>query len=253
MHFSKMHFSKILQIFGGLVLGCIKTKFCKKTCVWQHFSSSTRFASFCTAAISKFCKKKLVWKTAIFVKFQQKIVQMSQNLQNFATFQKCQLDNLVDFEKCCKTHIFLQKSEPIQPKTSNTLPKFCQPTLSDVSASELLQARALDDLARSHETQLVPDDYEKVTSKEANEWWIGFPPKLRRARSRLYQNEILQENMRSTAFFKLCKICILLHRCNLKIFAKNRFEKSAILVKIQQIFCKCRKICKKCQNFKNFS
>ena len=59
-----------------------------------------------------------------------------------------------------------------------------------------------------------------------------------RARSRLYQNEILQENMRSTAFFKLYKICILLHRCNLKILAKNRFEKSAILVKIQQTFCK---------------
>ena len=54
---SKMHFSKILQIFGGLVLGCIKTKFCKKTCVRQHFSSSTRFASFCTAAISKFSQK----------------------------------------------------------------------------------------------------------------------------------------------------------------------------------------------------
>ena len=57
-----------------------------------------------------------------------------------------------------------------------------------------------------------------------------------RARSRLYQNEILQENMRSTAFFKLYKICILLHRCNLKILAKNRFEKSAIFVKIQQNF-----------------
>ena len=65
-----------------------------------------------------------------------------------------------------------------------------------------------------------------------------------RARSRLYQNEILQENMRSTAFFKLYKICILLHRCNLKNFAKNRFEKSAIFVKIQQKFCKFRKICK---------
>ena len=51
---------------------------------------------------------------------------MSQNLQNFAKFQKFQLDNLVDFEKCCKTHIFLQKSVPIQPKTSNILPKFCQ-------------------------------------------------------------------------------------------------------------------------------
>ena len=59
---------------------------------------------------------------------------MSQNLQNFAKFQKFQLDNLVDFEKCCPTHIFLQKSEPIQPKTSNIFPKFCQPTLSDVSA-----------------------------------------------------------------------------------------------------------------------
>ena len=28
-----LHFSKNLQIFGGLVLGCIKTKFCKKICV----------------------------------------------------------------------------------------------------------------------------------------------------------------------------------------------------------------------------
>ena len=52
-----MHFSKILQIFGGLVLGCIKTKFCKKICVRQQFSSSTRFASFCTAAISNFSQK----------------------------------------------------------------------------------------------------------------------------------------------------------------------------------------------------
>ena len=40
-----------------------------------------------------------------------------------------------------------------------------------------------------------------------------------RARPRLYQNEIWQENMRLTAFFKLYKICILLHRCNLKKFS----------------------------------
>ena len=51
---------------------------------------------------------------------------MSQNLQNFVKFRKFQLDNLVDFEKCCKTRIFLQKSEPIQPKTSNIFPKFCR-------------------------------------------------------------------------------------------------------------------------------
>ena len=30
---------------------------------------------------------------------------MQQNLQKFAEFQKIQLDNLVDFEKCCKTRI----------------------------------------------------------------------------------------------------------------------------------------------------
>ena len=47
---------------------------------------------------------------------------MSQNLQNFAKFQKFQLDNLVDFEKCCKTRIYLQRSVPIQPKTSEKLP-----------------------------------------------------------------------------------------------------------------------------------
>ena len=54
-------------------------------------------------------------------------------------------------------------------------------------------------------------------------------------------------------FFKLYKICILLHRCNLKIFAKHRFEKSAIFVKFQQNFCKCCKICKILTNSKNFS
>ena len=61
---------------------------------------------------------------------------------------------------------------------------------------------------------------------------------FRQARSRLYQNEILQENMRLTAFFKLYKICILLHRCNLKILAKNRCEKSAFLRKFSKIFAK---------------
>ena len=68
-----------------------------------------------------------------------------------------------------------------------------------------------------------------------------------RARSGLYQNEILQENMRLTAFFKRYKICILLHRCNLKNLAKNRIEKSAI-VKFQQKFCKC---CKNLQMLQN--
>ena len=114
-----------LSNFTRLVLGCIKTKFCKKICVWQHFSRSTRFAYFCTAAISKFSQK-------IGLKNQHFLWKFSQNFANvakfakFAKFQKIQLDNLVDFEKCCRTHIYLQKSVPIQPKTSEILPKFCQ-------------------------------------------------------------------------------------------------------------------------------
>ena len=51
---------------------------------------------------------------------------MSQNLQNFANFQKIQRANLVDFEKCCKTHIYLQTSVPIQPKTSNICRNFAK-------------------------------------------------------------------------------------------------------------------------------
>ena len=66
---------------------------------------------------------------------------MLRNLQDFAKFQKFQLDNLVDFEKCCKTHIFLQKSVPIQPKTSNILPKFCQKLATTVRAAIGLRRR----------------------------------------------------------------------------------------------------------------
>ena len=59
--------------------------------------------------------------------------------------------------------------------------------------------------------------------------------------------------MRLTAFFKLYKICILLHRCNLKIFAKNRFEKTAFFVKFQQKIANVAKFAKFLSNFKNFS
>ena len=52
---------------------------------------------------------------------------MLQNLQNSAEFQNFQLDNLVDSEKCWKTRICLQRSVPIQPKTSETLQKTITP------------------------------------------------------------------------------------------------------------------------------
>ena len=53
---------------------------------------------------------------------------------------------------------------------------------------------------------------------------------IRTARSRLYQNEILQLNMRLRAFFKLYEMCTLLHCSKLNSLAKNRF-------KIQHLNC----------------
>ena len=69
--------SKIFQIFGGLVLGCIKTKFCKKNCVWQHFSRSTRCAYLCTAPNSTF-EQKIGFKISNF----RGITAHFSNLQN---------------------------------------------------------------------------------------------------------------------------------------------------------------------------
>ena len=100
------------------------------------------------------------------------------------------------------------------------------------------------DTGESYRQTFAPDSttvrafFEKKRVKFANFW---------RARFRLYQNEILQVNMRLTAFFKLYKMCTLLHRCDRKIFAKNRFEKSAIFVKIQQKFANVAKFAKYCQ------
>ena len=50
-------------------------------------------------------------------------MQILQNLQNVANFLKIQLDNIVDFDKCWKARIYLQKSVPIQPKKSEILEK----------------------------------------------------------------------------------------------------------------------------------
>ena len=76
----------------------------------------------------------------------------------------------------------------------------------------------------------------------------GFFENFWRARSRLYQNENLQENMRLTAFFKLYKICILLHRCNLKIFAKQiGLKNQQFLWKFSKNFANVAKFAKCCQ------
>ena len=74
-----------------------------------------------------------------------------------------------------------------------------------------------------------------------------------RACSRLYQNEILQENMRLTAFSRSTRFASFCTAAISKFSQKNLFEKTAIFVKFQHKICKCRKICKILSNFKNFS
>ena len=77
-------------------------------------------------------------------------LQMSQNLQKFAKFQKCQLDILVDLKTFCKTRICLQRSVPIQPKRSEILPKFCQ------KLARPHAARGGDPLRRDADEELLP-------------------------------------------------------------------------------------------------
>ena len=87
-------------------------------------------------------------------------------------------------------------------------------------------------------------------------WMLAFFAKFCKFLAGSFSAVSKQKFARKYAFdsiFKLYKICILLHRCNLNILAKNRFEKLAIFVKIQQKFCKYRKICKMLPDFKNFS
>ena len=144
--------------------------------------------------------------------------------ENFEIAAVQKYANLIELEKCCRTHIWLQKFVLIQPRTSP--PKICK-ILEKCIFRKCIFRKC-------------------IFRKFANFW---------RARSRLYQNEILQEKMRSTAFFKLYKIYILLHRCNLKIFAKNRFEKTAIYVKFEQKIANFAKYATLniLSNFKNFS
>ena len=81
--------------------------------------------------------------------------------------------NIVDIEKCCQTHIYLQKSEPIQPKTSNILPKICRSAVvSPTGATELRAARVGPRSLRADSASgsaLPPDAQEDGEQGEAGE------------------------------------------------------------------------------------
>ena len=90
---------------------------------------------------------------------------------------------------------------------------------ASMTSTHLELARASAAAAAQEQSAEIVAKFYKFLQIFANFW---------RARSRLHQNEILEENMRLAAFFKIFKTCILLHRCNLIILAKHRFDKSAI-------------------------
>ena len=102
-----------------------KRNFARKYAFDSIFQALQDLHTFAPLQSQNFSKTS-VCKISNFHENSATFLQMLQKLQNFAKFQKFHFENLVDFEKCCKTHILLQKSLPIQPKTSNILPEFCR-------------------------------------------------------------------------------------------------------------------------------
>ena len=150
---------------------------------------------------------------------------MPQNLQNIAKFQKFQLDNLVDFAKCCKTHIYLQKSVPIQPKTSNILPKFCQPAGATVdfatdAGPRRVAAKAVILAVPSYAAAAVRGAFFENAFFE-NAFFKNFA-NLWRARSRLYRSQILQVNTRWKALAEIYKMHSFATFSKLKFLFENR-------------------------------
>ena len=123
---------------------------------------------------------------------------MSQDLQNFAKFQKIQLDNLVDFEKCSKTRIFSCKD---RRRYSRNRANFClsQIYAGDLEADVLSFAVAVEPehevLGVLREVLQVLDDPVLLSGLRQN-----F------TRFRLYRRRSLQVNTRVSAFFKIYQI-----------------------------------------------
>ena len=152
---------------------------------------------------------------------------MSQTMQNSAEFQKFQLlvDNLVDFEKCCKTRICLQRSVPIQPKTSEILPNFL-PRWAGRGGRPGRPGGVPGPGRRPPRTSAVHGLAKLANFAFFKKFFANFCKFLAGSFSAVSKRNFARKYA-FDSIFKLYKICILLHRCNLKIFAKYRFEKNS--------------------------
>ena len=110
--------SQICKFLAGSFSAVSKRNFARKYSFDNIFQALQDLHTFAQLQ-SQIFRKKSFWKINNFRENSAK----SRKLQNLVKFQEFQFDNLVDFEKCCKTRICLQRSVPIQPKTSEILPK----------------------------------------------------------------------------------------------------------------------------------
>ena len=149
MHFSKMHFSKMPSRCSrcggqGRLRQRKRVEQRKRKREKGSFSavSKPNFASKYAFESSRRDLHNALLCTAPKSYFFQKISRICQNLRNFSEILRSsqffkpifcenfeiaavQKDaNLVELEKCCRTHIFLQNFVLIQPRTSP--PKFCK-------------------------------------------------------------------------------------------------------------------------------
>ena len=109
----RQNFGKMLLVFS-----CIGSDFCKKICVLQHFSKSTRFSSWNFWNLTKCCKFCDICK--FFDEISRKLLFFQSDFfcENFEIAAVHKYANLVELETCCQTRIFLQTIVLIQPRTS---------------------------------------------------------------------------------------------------------------------------------------
>ena len=106
--------SKICKFLAGSFSAVSKRNFERKYAFDSIFQAVQDLHTFAPLQSQNFRKKNRFEKSEFFVKIPQNFANVAK-FAKICQISKFQLDNLVDFEKCCKTHIFLQKSVPIQP------------------------------------------------------------------------------------------------------------------------------------------
>ena len=152
--------------------------------------------------------------------------------------------NLVELEKCCQTHIFLQNFVLVQPRTSPS--KICKIlpiliTLTPNPRHRLRKTPTVDEgRGPGGEAEAHPAAGPGRRNREPTNFRQNF------ARFRLYRRRSLQVNRRFAAFFKnlpdylaeflkFGKILRILQQCRLQMFAEFQFSQKLLIFQIN--FC----------------